>query len=107
MAYRSRLLDENEKHHIKVGFIENASECVLSIHHMNSVFTKSPEDLVRSLGQEHRNLRNKSIGLCDIHLKADFGSMKYVIINIHDRYKMHVKRIQEFKGVEHILTFKR
>lgn len=107
MAFDIPLGKGNEKHHIKVGFREEGSECILSIHHLNSVFTKSLEDLLKQLGQKHRNLKKKSNGMCDLYLKAEFSADKYASLNLHDRYKMSSENIEEFKGVEHTLIFKK
>jgi hypothetical protein len=107
MAYDTELQYGNEKHHVIVGFHDKGNECILSIHHVNSVFTKKPDDLISRLGQSHSLLKEKVIGMCDLYLKADFGDSVYAIINIVDKYKMYVRKIPEFKGVEHILIFKR
>jgi hypothetical protein len=51
-------------------------------------------------------LINKQInGLCNLHLKADFGNRQFAEINIWNGKDRESKPINAFQGVEHIMEF--
>ena len=93
---------------IVLVFKEENRSVIFSIHHMNTVFGKNPNDIIKRLGEQHSNLiKNQINGLCDLYLKADFGHSTYSEINLWNGKGRKERELDEFKGVEHILKFKK
>lgn len=94
---------------IKVSLIEENDSIFFSVHHLNSVFAKTAQNLINRIGQKHANLINNQInGMCDLYVKADFGFGNFAEINLWDSEKERkVTEIDSFKGVEHILVFRK
>ncbi|AXO79657.1 hypothetical protein DZC78_04410 [Olleya aquimaris] len=95
------------KPQIKISFIEEGDYVELSIHHRNTVFKKTMNNLINRIGESHTALIKKLVnGLCDLHIKADFDNNQYAHINLWDGEERKQTPIAKFEGVQHILLFK-
>lgn len=95
------------KPEIKLSFKEVESEIRFSIHHKNSVFKKTSQNLIQRLGELHTGLINNQLnGLCDFYIRADFDHEQYGIINLWNDKPRKMSPSEKFIGVEHILAFK-
>ncbi len=96
-----------EKPFVKLSFKEEKSNIIFSIHHKNSVYQKTINDtLSKREGETYTRLIEKQInGVCDLYLKADFGNNKYAEINIWNGKDKNLTKLENVKGVEHILKF--
>jgi hypothetical protein len=101
------VVEGHDKHLVRIGFSYTEKEVIFSIHHINSVFKKTPENLLERLGQKHKALRDKANGLCDLYLNADFGQKRYARINLLDHTSRTAIMIPKFEGVEHEMIFRR
>jgi hypothetical protein len=98
---------KSKKPKIKLSLSEYEKSIVFSIHHQNTVFTKTAQNLVNRIGQKHINLINNQInGLCDLYIKGDFGNDEYAEINLWDGKERQIKKTEVIKGVEHKLVFR-
>jgi len=103
--------DYNYKSKPKVilSFYENENKVNFSINHINSNFNKTTISFKdRPYGGIYTSIINKQInGLCNLHLKADFGEEGIYEINLWDGKKLELNEIIDstFKGVEHTLEF--
>lgn len=98
--------NDDSKPLVKLMFSESKKCVQLSIHHLNSVYNKSEQNTIERMGQFYSNLVIKQLnGLCNLYLKADFGNDKYAEINLWDGKDQKSKKIDHFKGVEHIFEF--
>ena len=97
----------DKKPKVKLRFYEEDQRVYLSIHHLNGKYNKTVQNCIdRPHGRDYKNLINSQInGLCNLHLKADFGSQEFAAINLWDRKKLEVQKLNSFIGVEHILEF--
>jgi hypothetical protein len=96
----------NEKPKVKLKYYDENHKVFFSIHHLNGVYNKTIENTVERLGQTYTSLiKNQINGLCNLHIKADFGSQKYSEINIWDGFDRVATKIPHFEGVEHLLVF--
>ena len=87
-------------------YYQENQKVIFSIHHLNSVYNKTIENTIERLGQTYTSLINKQInGLCNLHLKADFGNRQFAEINIWNGKDRESKPINPFQGVEHIMEF--
>lgn len=95
------------KPNVKLNFIEDEKNISLSIHHKNTVFKKTGNNLVNRIGENHTELINNLInGLCDLYLNADFDNNEYGHINLWNGKPRKITPLEKFEGVEHILLFK-
>jgi hypothetical protein len=98
---------KSNKPKIRLSLIEYEKSIVFSIHHQNTVFSKTAQNLVNRIGQKHINLINNQInGLCDLYIKGDFGNGEYAEINLWDGKERQIKKSEVIKGVEHKLVFR-
>lgn len=95
-----------EKPKVRLMYYQENQKVIFSIHHLNSVYNKTIENTIERLGQTYTSLINKQInGLCNLHLKADFGNRQFAEINIWNGKDRESKPINPFQGVEHIMEF--
>lgn len=104
------LIIEQQKHtekpKVRLMYYQENQKVIFSIHHLNSVYNKTIENTIERLGQTYTSLINKQInGLCNLHLKADFGNRQFAEINIWNGKDRESKPINPFQGVEHIMEF--
>jgi hypothetical protein len=93
---------------IALNFLEIVGEVNFTIHHKNSVYQKSILSTINRLGETQTLLiKNQINGLCDLYLKADFGSEEYAEINLWDGKNRESKKLNYFEGVEFILKFRK
>jgi len=112
-AYNKLLKLIIEQHHgenkpkVKLRFFEENQRVYLSIHHLNGKYNKTIHNcLDRPYGVDYKNLIYFQInGLCNLYLKADFGSQEFAAINLWDGKKLQAEKLPNFTGVEHILEF--
>ena len=97
----------DKKPKVKLRFYENNQRVYLSIHHLNGKYNKTVQNCIdRPHGRDYKNLISSQInGLCNLYLKADFGSQEFAAINLWDGKKPEAEKLPNFKGVEHILEF--
>lgn len=97
----------DDKPKVKLKYYEENQTIYLSIHHLNGKYNKTLDNtLNRPFGQSYSSMIEMQInGLCNLHLKADFGNGNYAEINLRDGKKLVAKEISYFEGVEHILEF--
>lgn len=96
----------NEKPKVKLKYYEENHKVIFSIHHLNGVYNKTIENTIERLGQTYTSLiKNQINGLCNLHMKADFGNEKYAEINLWDGVDRTPTKISNFEGVEHFLEF--
>jgi|GEM_PF-1153833 len=97
-----------EKPKVKLTFMQENSEIIFRITHCNSIFQKTVENITDRIGDDHTNLiQNLINGLCDLYLKADFGNGQFAEINLWNGSLRAPKLLTLFKGVEHILIFRK
>jgi hypothetical protein len=95
-----------EKPKVKLSYYQENHKVTFSIHHLNGVYNKTIENTIERLGQTYTALiKNQINGLCNFHLKADFGKHQFAEINLWNGKNRESKHIQAFQGVEHILEF--
>lgn len=103
------LLEKNRANHrpkVKLSFNETKNAVVLSMHHLNGQFSKSIENTLNRTGNGLATLINSQINsLCNLRLRADFGTHGYAEINLWDGKKREAINLDAFQGVEHILEF--
>lgn len=92
---------------IKLGFFAQDNSLYLSIHHLNGVVKKSKEDFVnREIGLDlTRIIRKQLNGLCNLYVRADFGSNQYAKINLWNGKPREAIPTDPLQGIEHILQF--
>lgn len=96
----------NEKPKVKLRYYQDNLKVTFSIHHLNGVYNKTIENTIERLGQTYTALiRNQINGLCNFHLKADFGNQQFAEINLWNGKDRESKPMQAFEGVEHIMEF--
>lgn len=96
-----------ERPRIRISFNQKNDIITLSIHHLNTVFKKTPENLKNRLGDSMTRLITSKInGLADLYLKADFDHGKYAELNLWNGNQININLIEEFKGAEFRLEFK-
>lgn len=126
--YIIRLIIEKskEKPTVHLTFKEDEEAVYFTIHHLNSKFLKTRAGILERLhGQTYKNLIiNQINGLCDLFVEAELESNEFVRFNIWDenykskkvnkknilidKYPIKISRSKEpFKGVSHILKFKK
>jgi hypothetical protein len=97
---------KEEKPVVKLTYKEENQCIYLAIHHLNSRYNKTIQNTIDRIGQTYSSLiENQINGLCNFHLRADFGMKNFAEINLWDGKKRHAKAITQFIGVEHILEF--
>lgn len=95
---------------ILLSFFEEQNSIIFSIHHINSTFKKSLMSTVNHpFGLSMWPIIEKQInGLCNLELRADFGSSDFARINLWDGNGISIKeKLKKFEGVEYILKFNR
>lgn len=96
----------SEKPKIKLKYYQEDQKVIFSIHHLNSVYNKTIENTIERLGQTYTSLiKNQINGLCNFHLKADFGNQQFAEINLWNGKERESIPILAFQGVEHIMEF--
>ena len=96
----------NQKPNVKLKYYEENEKVLFTIHHLNGVYNKTIENSLERFGQTYTSLiKNQINGLCNLHMKADFGNGNYAEINLWDGVKKTATKIPCFEGVEHILEF--
>jgi hypothetical protein len=97
----------DQKPQVKLRFYEKDQSIYLSVHHINGQYNKTVQNCIdRPHGPYYKNLINSQInGLCNLYLKADFGSQEFAAINLWDGKKLRAHKLDSFIGVEHILEF--
>lgn len=96
----------SEKPKVKLKYFLEDQKIIFSIHHLNGVYNKTIENTIERLGQTYHSLiKNQINGLCNLHLKADFGNQKFAEINLWNGKERKSKPIPSFQGVEHIMEF--
>lgn len=113
-AYNSllKIIEEqrrgDDKPKVKLRFYEGKQKVCLSVHHLNGQYNKTVQNCIdRPYGQDYTNLINNQInGLCNLYLKANFGSQEFAVINLWDGKKLEAHKLpNNFIGVEHLLEF--
>jgi hypothetical protein len=96
-----------DKPKVKIWFkVENSNEVIFAIHHINSIFKRSPTDLKKRPGERETLLiKNQINGLCDLYLKAHFEPNTYAEINLWNGKKREETNLDNFDGVMYILKF--
>jgi hypothetical protein len=96
-----------EKPKVILRYYQENQKVIFSIHHFNGIYDKTIENTIeRKAGQTYTSLIKKQInGLCNLHLKADFGRQQFAEINLWNGEDRESKPITAFQGVEHILEF--
>jgi hypothetical protein len=93
---------------VKLSLLEVDNSIVFSIHHLNTSFSKTPQNLIDKIGQKHTNLiYNQINGMCDLYIQADFENNEYAKINLWNNKVREVIKLDSFKGVEHQLVFRK
>jgi hypothetical protein len=101
-------LNRSEKPNFKLSLVEDDDTIIFSIHHINSVFGKTPTSTIRRPGEKTTKLIDNQInGVCDLILKADFGNNDYAEINLWNGQEKKIKKIDTFVGVQFDLIFYR
>jgi hypothetical protein len=101
-------LNRSEKPNFKLSLVEDNDTIIFSIHHINSVFGKTPTSTIRRPGEKTTKLIDNQInGVCDLILKADFGNNDYAEINLWNGKEKKIKKIDTFEGVQFDLIFYR
>lgn len=96
----------SEKPKVKLKCYLEDQKIIFSIHHLNGVYNKTIENTIERLGQTYHSLiKNQINGLCNLHLKADFGNQRYAEINLWNGKDRKSQPIPIFQGVEHIMEF--
>lgn len=96
----------SEKPKIKIRYYQENQRVIFSIQHLNSIYNKTIENTIERLGQTYTSLiKNQINGLCNFHLKADFGNQQFAEINLWNGKERESKPISAFQGVEHIMEF--
>lgn len=96
----------NEKPQVKLKYYQESQKVIFSIHHSNGVYNKTIENTIERLGQTYTSLiKNQINGLCNLHLKADFGNQKFAQVNLWNGKDRENQPISTFQGVEHIMEF--
>jgi hypothetical protein len=96
------------KPNYKLSLIEHNDAIVFSIHHVNSVYGKTPTTILKRQGEKTTQIINNQInGVCDFVLKADFGNNEYAEINLWDEREKEIKKLDTFEGVQYDLIFYR
>src|SRR5690606_17308069 len=96
----------SEKPKVKLKYYQENQKVIISIHHLNGVYNKTIENTIERLGQTYTSLiKNQINGLCNLHLKADFGNQKFAEINLWNGKDRGSQPILTFQGVEHIMEF--
>ncbi|MEQ3665662.1 hypothetical protein [Olleya sp.] len=91
---------------VNLTFTNVNNQIVFSIHHINTIITKkSANDFASRLGESHINIIKNLNGICSLYLKAEFKYEEFYEINLWDKETRKEKKIDSFKGVEHILKF--
>lgn len=102
--------DIKERPKIKLSFYENKDNIVFSIHHLNTLYKKSLQStLNHPFGNSLSPIIDKQInGLCNMDLQADFDNKDFAIINLWNGSEIKIQKVlEEFRGVEYMLKFKR
>lgn len=102
--------NNQQKPSVKLSFKEDRDKNIIfSIHHINSVYGKTIQNTIERRGEIYTNLiENQINGVCDLYLKAEFGCHNCAEINLwNNQYKRESKPLKTFKGVEHILKFRK
>lgn len=95
-----------EKPKVKLKYYQENQNVIFSIHHLNSVYNKTIENTIERLGQTYTSLIKYQInGLCNLHLKADFGNHQIAEINLWNGKDRESIQLPAFQGVEHIMLF--
>lgn len=96
-----------EKPKVKLRYYQEDQKVIFSIHHLNGAYDKTIENTIeRKAGQTYTSLIKKQInGLCNLHLRADFGRQQFAEINLWNGEDRESKLIPAFQGVEHIMEF--
>ena len=96
----------NDKPKVKLRYHQENQKVIFSINHLNSVYNKTIENTIERLGQTYSSLiKNQINGLCNLHLKADFGNQQFAEINLWNGKDRESIPIPAFQGVEHIMEF--
>lgn len=96
----------SEKPKVKLKYYQENQRVIFSIQHLNSIYNKTIENTIERLGQTYTSLiKNQINGLCNFHLKADFGNQQFAEINLWNGKERESKPISAFQGVEHIMEF--
>lgn len=92
----------------KLSLIEHNETIVFSIHHLNSIFGKTPTTILIRQGEKITQIiENQINGVCDFILKADFGNNDYAEINLWNEKEKEIKKLDTFEGVQYDLIFYR
>lgn len=87
-------------------FKEDNGGIFFSIHHINTSFRKTIADVISRPGEKETLLINNLVnGLCELHIRADFGNNSFAKINLWDGNGRKAIEIEQFNGVEYILKF--
>ncbi len=89
------------------GRAQNAG-IFLRVHHINSSFGKTVNNLIDRLGEKMSVLIEKQVnGLCDFSITADFKNKEYCELRIWPTPREIIKEHKEFDGVSFNLKFYR
>jgi hypothetical protein len=105
MIVKLPLQRETSKHRVQIDFAITDNTIHFSILHINSIFSKTANNLLDRLGDRHDKLVKKVVGLCDLYLNADFGNGHYYRINLFDKYLPYATEIPPIEGVQHEMVF--
>lgn len=95
-----------EKPKVKLRYYQEGHKVIFSIHHLNCFYNKTIENTIERVGQSYTSLiKNQINGLCNLHLKADFGNQQFAEINLWNGKDRKSQPLPAFQGVEHIMEF--
>jgi hypothetical protein len=93
---------------VELEFKEKNSDVYFIIHHTNSIYQHTVADTIKRVGTGYTDLiKYKINGLCNFHVKADFGNGRFAEINIWDGEERKERKVSQFDGVEYRLIFKK
>ncbi len=96
----------NDKSKVGLKYFEENKKVIFSINHLDGVYNKTIENTIERLGQTYTSLIKYQLnGLCNLHLKADFGNQKYAEVNLWNGEERTFSKLSTFQGVEHQLIF--
>lgn len=97
---------EGEKPKVKLRFYETDNGVNLSIHHLNSVYNKTVQNTLHRMGKTYTDLIDRQLNsLCNLYLRADFGEGGSAFVNLWDAKEREHRKLDGFRGVEHVLAF--
>jgi hypothetical protein len=94
---------------VKLMFKETGDTIVFKVHHQNTLYKKSLNDVISNKrpGDWFTRFVKTINGLCDFSIKANFDNVYFAEVNLWDGNPREARRLENFNGVEYILRFKK